>query len=197
MRTGYALTVVSLLVLCGCTHSEEYPTNWPKLVSGGCVALSGTYANIGVGGESNENSYPRELATRFFDLEGAGSGQADVLKKIDRVVLTYDPVGILSVDARQGATSLLVVRFSEKDKTLKCTREGAVLARYSGWARGAGNPLVGREHNSDVLISAVDGSLIIRYTGGGTGLAYGVYPVSFSQTSWLRWQRIDAPPKSP
>lgn len=128
------------------------------------------------------------LALRFFHAESEDAERWRALERADLVVLTYDSDGVLTVEVRDGATSVATAHFSEKAKTLKCTREGAVIPGYSGWACGAGNPLIGREHNADTLMPATDGSLIVKETGGGTGLVYGVYPVSMSGSSWLRWR---------
>jgi hypothetical protein len=186
--------VIGALVLGGCTHNDDFPAKWPSPASGGCAAVSGTYSNFGEFGELHVVAPPGtdlrpRLALRFFQSELSNTERVEALKRADRVVLAYGD-GALSVEVRDGATIVATARFSQNAKTMTCTREGAVIPGYSGWARGAGNPLMGREFNEDVLIPAADGALIVRYHGGGTGMVYGVMPFSGSGDSWLRWPRL-------
>ncbi len=197
MRADFFLAVVILLSAGGCTSNEAYPKAWSAPVGGGCAALSGIYSDFGEEASPPIANYRPRLAPRFFARLDVDVERSKVLDRADHVVLTYRSDGVLLVDVRQADASLMTAQFSEKGKTLKCTREGAFISGYAGWARGAGNPLVGREHNNDTLMSASDGSLLIKYNGGGTGLIFGVYPMSVSRDSWFRWPRIDTPPKSP
>lgn len=194
MRAHQIVVVVAAVFAGGCAFNEDFPAKWSSPVPGGCAALSGTYSNFGEFGELHVVAPPGtdlrpRLALRFFPGEPGDADRVRALERADRVVLTYID-GVLTVYVQDGAASVATARFSEKAKTLKCTREGATISGYSGWAHGAGNPLIGREHNADTLMPAADGSLIVKYTGGGTGMVYGVMPFSGSESSWRRWPRL-------
>ena len=188
--------LLTALIAGGCALNEDFPARWSSPVLGGCAALSGTYSNAGEAGELHVVAPPGtdlrpRLALRFFDYEQGKNDRWDALRRADRVILAYSD-GVLNVDVRDGTNSVATARFSLAAKTLTCTREGAAIPGYSGWAHGAGNPLIGREFNEDLLMPAADGSLIVKYTGRSTGMVYGVMPFSGSSVSWLRWPRQGA-----
>ncbi|HUO99041.1 MAG TPA: hypothetical protein VMU01_10250 [Rhizomicrobium sp.] len=182
-----------LLLLAACLNFQtEYPEgSWPKrLYHGSCAGIAGVYANRGDMIPNNYADHPQaELVPFFFD-HWTPDEYRDKFSKADHVVLAFGD-GVLTAQVLKGDSILATARFSEKDKTLACKQDGAVIRETSGWAHGRGNPLAGVEYSSFTLIATADQSLIIKSEGGGTGLVFMLVPVSASSTTWFhfpRWQ---------
>jgi hypothetical protein len=191
---GYGRTAVITLLpllLAGCINSNPgYPENsWPaRITQNGCASIAGRYSNRGEMVPNNYKNYVPELAPFFIETTPVPEYESKY-GKADSVVLTIEK-DTLTVQVMAGDAILRSDVFSEKNKTLICKPEGAIIRDRSGWAKGNGNVLAGVEYSSYTLMSAEDHSLIIKSKSGATGLVFMLIPATGSQTNWYRFPRF-------
>lgn len=195
---GRTAAVLTPLLLAGCLNfNADYPEkSWPRRLSnGGCIGIVGNYANRGEMVPNDYKDYTPELAPFFLRAMNVPNYQ-DKYGKADHVLLSLEQ-GVLTARVMAGDAVLATAEFSEKEKTLVCRPEGAVIRDETGWARGKGNPLAGVEYSSYTLIATANQSLVVKSKGGGTGLVFMLVPVSASETRWYQFHRWQLPIAEP
>lgn len=144
-----------------------------------CAELTGSYANLGERAGSTSARKP-ELRYLLFD-------DAKDLDEAQRIDLDFSADRRLRVQVSGPGGPLAEVSFSETEDTLSCGKEGAEIRAYSGVTNTPGNPIVGYEHSSTLLIRAKDGSLVVKSASGGFGLVYLIVPAGISGHNWYRF----------
>lgn len=173
------------LTLAGCIFHADYPKQWSApLKTVGCAGLAGDFAQDGTA-----QTVDGARGSKFFYLllkDREDFAAIERGPKIDHVVLSFSG-GVLTAQAMHGTQPVRSLRLSEADGDLHCRRSGAEITLYSGVTHGAGNPVAGVEYDSLALAVTEDGYLVVKRSGGATGLVYMVWPIYVSQTDWMRF----------
>lgn len=172
-------------LLAGCAFSfPDYPQRWapPMASTDACTQLTGAYLNAGERGEEDAYTpnWDPELRAFLFD-RGAK------VKDPERIELEFTDEGKLHLRAVGPPGLVAETWLSEADSTLTCTGEGAEIKAYSGITDTPGNPVVGYEHHSRLLMKARDGSLVVKSASGAFGLVYLFLPAGASEHAWYRF----------
>ncbi len=180
--TAVCLAVAGLLA--SCVSYPDYPDRWaaPLEAQDACAALAGSYEDVGAFGNSDEYTGRAKPKLRhyFFKAEKA-------LEDLERVEFEFGLDRVLHVRGFTGENLLSETRFSEKEGTLICSENDAEISSYDGVSRSAGNPLVGYEYSSIVLLKAEDSSLIVKSRSGGFGMVYLFLPMAADGHHWYRF----------
>jgi hypothetical protein len=188
MRTRYVLwclAAVSPLLLAACAFHADYPKAWSNpLKAGGCAGLAGDYLEIGEGFDG-VNDRPQRNLGGVFITEDKWQRDPHILDGVDRVELRFDN-SVLTARMMRGTEAAATARFSEKDKTLRCSPEGAAIAGHSGFF-GSDGTFVGHEDVDYLLAVTADGSLVVKQSVGAVGLVVMLFPAVVSQTDWMRF----------
>jgi hypothetical protein len=123
----------------------------------------------------------------YFLLPAQSEQRNDADKTADRVEITSEATGTLTLRFLNNKEVLATRRLSEAEGTLHCGKDGVVIDSYSGRTRGRGNPIVGYEYSNVSIGKATDGALIVKKTDGEGGLAFMIVPAGGSQTRWARF----------
>lgn len=174
-----------MAALSGCAFSfPDYPDQWatPVTSSDACGQLTGSYLNLGEYGKRDEYTPSWTPELRAFVFE-----EGSEVEKPERIELDFSVERRLHVRAVGPSGQLAETWFSEAESTLTCSDEGAEILTYSGVTDTPGNPIVGYEHSSTLLLKAEDGSLVIKSASGGFGLVYLLIPAGASGHYWYRF----------
>jgi hypothetical protein len=185
-----AACLVSALLLSGCIERTAYPDTWPKRVASSCASVAGVYANAGVNAEAVApfGTYNGTTKLAYFSFPQGAARQAKVdLDKADRVTFVYDR-NVMTVEAFAGEQSLLRASYSERDRSLHCTKDGATIDLVSGGIivpEAAGAALAS---SYATLSRTEDGSLAVRHAGHIIGVVFGLVPMT--PTSVVNWGKF-------
>jgi hypothetical protein len=174
MRHILLYLIVSFLSV-GCHSFPPYPQEWGDIVSAKrseCIDLSGFYTNTGEDASSPDR--PIHFGFLMYGDRRAAS-RIEIGESDDNSVFVSLWDGTQLVDRKRYV----------RGKDFECTTSEVHL---NGKTDVVGENVLGVTYTRYSMMRTQDGSLVVRQSSGGVGLAFGIVPMAGSDIHWYRFR---------